>query len=161
MPERGDEEDDVDVRGDDLLVGLGPRDLARELRPPREDGLDHAVAQRDPVADGGEVGASRRARAELRGDLRTLLSASGVDVVGAAVLHGDARGDEAGRRVRFELRFELVRPAQVVQVQGKYLRSSSGREPPRGRLELRGASGGRGRRRATTQSSDFLLPSNR
>ena len=53
--------------------------------------------------------------------------AFGVDVVGAAVLHGDARGDEAGRRVRFELRFELVRPAQVVQVQEGYLRSSVSR----------------------------------
>jgi hypothetical protein len=59
-----------------------------------------------------------RGGSKPRRDLRPLLAALGVDVVGAAVLHGDARGDEARRRVRFELRFELVRPAQVVQVQG-------------------------------------------
>ena len=118
VPERGDEEDDVDVGGDDLLVGLGPRDLARELRPAREDGMDQSGRKSDPVADGGIVGPARRARAEPRRDLRALLAALGVDGVGAAVLHGDARGDETGRRVRFELRFELVRPAQVVQVQG-------------------------------------------
>jgi hypothetical protein len=124
VPERGDEEDDVDVRGDHLLVRLRPGDLARELRPAGQDGVDQVVAERDPIAHGGEVGPPVRPRAELRRDLRTLLAGLGVDDVGAAVLHGDARGDEAGRRVRFELRFELVRPAQVQQIQGGYLRSS-------------------------------------
>ena len=118
VPEGGDEEDDVDVRGDDLLVDLGPGDLAREFRPPREHGVDQAAAERDPVADGRKVGPPARGAPEPRRDLGALLTALGVEVVGAAVLHGDARGDETGRRVRFELRFELVRPAQVVQVQG-------------------------------------------
>jgi hypothetical protein len=67
VPERGDEEDDVDVRGDDLLVDLGPGDLARELRPSRQDGMDEAAAERDPVADGGEVGAAACRRAQPRG----------------------------------------------------------------------------------------------
>ena len=157
VPERGDEEDDVDVRSDDLLVHLGPGHLPRELRPPRQDGVDEAGAERDPVADGGEVGAPARRGAKPRRDLRPQLAALGVDVVGAAVLHGDARGDEAGRRVRFELRFELVRPAQVVQVQGEYLRSSEGREPPRGgsSYEALAADAEEGTRQISHRTSSF------
>ena len=39
---RGDEERDVDVRGEHLLLGRLPGGLARELREPRQDGRDRA-----------------------------------------------------------------------------------------------------------------------
>ena len=63
--ERRHEEDDVHVRGDDLLDRLEAGGLARERRPPRQHGLESrgrpAVGgERDPVADGGQIGAGGR-----------------------------------------------------------------------------------------------------
>ena len=68
------QEDDVDVRGDDLLdrlavvVGRHPR----ELRPPRQHGLDHGgLGRRDghPVADRGQVAALVGRMAKPAGEL--------------------------------------------------------------------------------------------
>ena len=66
--EPGDEEDDVDVRGDDLLFGAIAGGAAREAARARQHRRSDAVAVRavvlrrldaDPVADGREIRARR------------------------------------------------------------------------------------------------------
>ena len=79
--------------------------------------MDEAVAERNPVPDGGEVGPTARAGAELGRDLRPKLARLGIEDVGAAVLHGDACRHSAFRRVRLEIGCEPVGPAQILQVQ--------------------------------------------
>ena len=101
LVDRGDDEDDVDVGGEDLLLRRLPGGLARELRAAREDGLDRpallvgARCDGDPVADGREVG-GRRSVVEAPGDVAAELAELGEDVVGAAMLHGNAAGRQPG-----------------------------------------------------------------
>jgi hypothetical protein len=100
--ERADEEHRVDVRRHDLLLGpiRGPsRGLARELRAPREDGVDRAAAlvgargDRDPVADCGQL-ARLGLPGEAPGDVAPELPELGEDDPGAAVLNPDAARDQ-------------------------------------------------------------------
>src|SRR5207237_6542548 len=120
---------------------------------------------RDPVADGGEVGAAGRAGAEPRRHLGAELACLRVDLVAAAVLDGDARRREACDRVRLELGCELVRPAQFVQVQLGTSVAREGTATGGGSSytrSLRGATGGRGRWCGPALSSGTsLLPSER
>ncbi len=125
---RRDEQDGVDVGREDLLDRLEPGALAGEGRAAREHGLDAGAvaveARADPVADG-----RRRARAkEAPGRLRPELAGLGEDDVGAAVLHGDARGHEPG--VAVEAVVEERAPAELVEGesgQGGSPLSASGR----------------------------------
>ena len=106
LAERGRDEDDVDVRGDDLLAhgsrsGVGRR-APYERRPARKDCLDHAVpVEPDPVADDREVRGCRRSPETWR-DFRSHLVVRGQDVVVAAVLDGYAPGRESVAAVRRE-----------------------------------------------------------
>ena len=65
--EPGDEEDDVDVGGDDLFLGGVAGRAPREAAVPRQHGDGYARRRRaaarstrDPVADRREIGARRR-----------------------------------------------------------------------------------------------------
>jgi hypothetical protein len=114
--EPGDEEDGVDVRDQHVLLGPEPRRLPRDLRPPREDGLDRRppaarVADGDPVADRGHA-AHELVVAELAPGVGEALVAGAADEVAAPVLGGDARRLEAARGVVGEGRLELVGPAE-------------------------------------------------
>ena len=113
----GGQEDDVDVRGDDLLDRLAVvgRRHPRELRPPRQHGLDErrlGRRDRDPVADRGQVAALVGGMAKPTGELGRAFPARGVDDIGAPVLDGDARGLEAVGGMRGELVFEGWSPAE-------------------------------------------------
>ena len=65
VAERGDDEDGVDVRRDDLLL-RGPDAGARERRPARQNGVDRRAAvtvrrsERGPVTDRRQVGGGER-----------------------------------------------------------------------------------------------------
>lgn len=112
-----DEEDDVDVRRDDLLDRLavvGGRE-ARELRPSRQHGVDERRVgrrDRDPVADRGQLAPGLGGVAEPAGELRRLLAARRVEEVRAPVLDCHARGLEAVGGKRGELVFEGWVPAE-------------------------------------------------
>ena len=105
LVEPGDEEDGVDVRDEDVLLGLQPGRLARDLRAPWEKRLDgEAVAGRvaddDPVADRGHPAPDlvvAHAAARMREPVADLRA----DVVAAAVLRDDASG--RGSRARHRL----------------------------------------------------------
>jgi hypothetical protein len=121
LVQRHDQEDGVDVRGQHLLLRGVQRDLARELRGAREDVVDggrvfvQPWSDRDPVAHCGEVAGSLREVCETACRLGAQLAELREEGVGAAVLRGDAGGDEPGRGVRRELRRAAVRPAEVGQ----------------------------------------------
>ena len=115
------QEDGVDVRGEHLLLGRVQRDLAGELRPPRDDGVDRRGAflrprrDRDPVADGRQLaGAGGLVREPARG-LGAELAELGEDDVAAAVLRGDARRDPALGGVWLEIGCVAVSPAEFLQ----------------------------------------------
>ena len=113
--ERGDDEDRVDVRGEHLRLGRGQVDLARERRATGQHGLDDVLAEGDPVADGGQVGARGRLVAQATGKVGAQLAGFGEHVVLAAVLCGDASRDAVV--VWLERGREAVVPAEVLQVQ--------------------------------------------
>ena len=119
LVEPGDEDDGVDVRDEDVLLGLQPRRLARDLRPAREERLDREavagrVADDDPVADRGHP-APELVVAQAAARLREPVAELGADVVAAAMLGDDASGHEAALRIGCEGRLELVGPAEVGQ----------------------------------------------
>ena len=112
----GDEEDGVDVRREDVLLGLEPRRLARHLRAPWQDCLDRRavtgrVADRDPVADRGHA-AEELLVAKLAARVREPLVELGADEIAAAVLRDDAGGAKAALRIWGEGRLELVGPPE-------------------------------------------------
>ena len=120
--EAGGQEDDVDVRGDDLLdrLAVGGRGHPRELRPAGHDRLDERplgpvrIRDGDPVADRGQVAALAGGMAKPAGELgRAVRAVVRVDDVGAPVLDGDARGLEAVGGERGELFFEGWSPAEL------------------------------------------------
>src|SRR5207245_5589962 len=105
-----------------------------------------ARAGSDPVADGGKVGSPRGLVTQSPGHLGGQLARLRVDDVRAAVLDGDASGNETVRRVRGEGLGEERAPAEPGQVgyglQARLLWRA-------GRRRERGA--GHGRRRALRQ----------
>ena len=114
--ETGDEEHRVDVRDERVLFGLEPRRLARDLRAPRQDGLDgraaaRCVAHGHPVADGRHA-ARDLVVAELAAGTREPVVALAADVVAAAMLRDDAGGLEAPLGIDCHRRLELVGPAE-------------------------------------------------
>ena len=115
--------DDVDVRGHDLRLRLGPRDLAHERAAPRQHGVDRRAAfvgarrDGDPVADGRMLVVVAQPAGELGAELAVLR----VDDVFDSVFHGDARGREAVLLERPERVGERRVPAQGLEVQGDLL----------------------------------------
>ena len=105
---RGDEEGDVDVRGEHLLLGRLPRRLARELRESRQDGGDRpgvvvgSWGDDDPVADDGQVGGGLGLVDEPSRHVAAKLAVLGEHVVGTSMLDRHAAGDDvvAGERLR-------------------------------------------------------------
>ena len=77
--------------------------------------MDDRVAQRDPVADGGQVGARGRLVTQAAGEVRAQLTGLGEHLVLAAVLCRDASRDAVV--VWLECGREAVVPAEVLQVQ--------------------------------------------
>ena len=147
LVERRDDEDDVDVRGEHLLLGRLPRGLAREPRAAREQRLDRprvllgAGGDGDPVTDGGEIGGGAGLLVEPSRDVAAEHAGLGEHVVGAAVLHGDAARDQAVVGVGLELLGEAVVPAEGREVwhgEGSPLGlAESGRVPARPSREAR------------------------
>ena len=127
----------VDVRDEDVLLGLEPRRLARDLRAPRQQRLDREalagrVADDDPVADGGHP-AQELVVAQPAARLREPVAELGANVVAAAMLRDDASGHEASLGVRCEGRLELVGPAEGGQGSiGQRKSPSVSGEPGRG-----------------------------
>ena len=113
------EQDGVDVRDEDVLLGLQPGRLARDLRAPWQKRLDREavagrVADDDPVADRGHPAPDlvvAHAAARLREPVADLRA----HVVAAAVLRDDASGPEAALFIGCEGRLELVGPAESGQ----------------------------------------------
>jgi hypothetical protein len=95
-----DEEGDVDVGDEHLLADLRPRRLPRELAVPREDHVDQAVAEPDPVADDGQL-AGLRLVAEPAGDLHEVVGVRRDDLPETAMLDDNPPRLEA-RSVCFE-----------------------------------------------------------
>ena len=87
--------------------------------------MDDRVAERDPVADSGQVGTGGSVVAQAAGEVRAQLAGLGEHVVLAAVLCGDASRDAVV--VWLERGREAVVPAEVLQVQAKLL-SGMGRD---------------------------------
>ena len=122
--DRGHDEDDVDVRGDDLLAGdIGPRVVggtARKPRPAREYGADGRGGfpglQRDPVADDGQLGSGLDPPSCPARQARAGLALVREHVVGAAVLDGDAARLEAVGTVVTEGGAPTVVPAEHREV---------------------------------------------
>jgi hypothetical protein len=114
--QRHDEKHHVDVRGEHLLLALQPRHLAREPRASREHGVD-PLRERDPVADGREVGRGGYIVAQAAGHLRPALALLGVDEIGAALLDRDAARHEAIRFVLLEGLGEERAPAEPSKVE--------------------------------------------
>ena len=114
-----DEENGVDVRDEDVLLGLQPRRLARDLRAPWQKRLDREtvagrVADDDPVADRGHP-APDLVVAHAAARLREPVADFRAHVVAAAVLRDDASGSEAALFIGCEGRLELVGPAESGQ----------------------------------------------
>ena len=116
-----DEENGVDIRGDDLLDGAFSGGAAGEFRGAGEDGVDDAAGiggvgggglERDPVADGGEGFGRACLVGELPGCFRESGAIGGRELHGTAVAGGDACGDEAALRVRGEGCGEVFAPSQ-------------------------------------------------
>ena len=82
-----DEENDVDVGGQDLFLGPFSGGISGEPGPSRQDGVDDGfllggiVGDRDPVADLGEIGRRLGLEQKTTGDLGRALAAGGEDHV--------------------------------------------------------------------------------
>ena len=137
LVEPGDEKHGVDVRDEDVLLGLEPRRLARDLRTPRQERLDREaiagrVADDDPVADRGHA-APDLVVAQATARVREPVAELRAHVVAAAVLRDDASGPEAALGIGCEGRLELVGPAEGGQGSiGQRKTPSLGGEPGRG-----------------------------
>ncbi len=110
------EEDGVDVRDENVLLGLEPRRLARHLRAAREERLDReavtgCVADDDPVADRGHP-APELVVAQAPACARKSVTELGAHVVPAPMLCDDACGEEAALFIGCEGRLELIGPAE-------------------------------------------------
>src|SRR5262249_35713021 len=114
-----DDEDDVDVRRDDLRLRLVPRDLPHEGGAPRQDRLDPGAALVGTGGDGDPVAYGRMlvVVAQPAGELRTKLALLRVHDVLASVLDGDTRGRETVGLIRAERVGMRLVPAQGLQVQ--------------------------------------------
>jgi hypothetical protein len=120
--ERGDQEDRVDVRRDDLFarpVGHARCLLAREQRAARQDVVDRprAVGAEigcHPVADGRMVDRVGVV-AQPAGPLGAVLAERRQQAVQPVALRGDARGVKPRGAVRRERRLEVVAPAELVE----------------------------------------------
>src|SRR4051794_33734586 len=138
--EAGDEEHDVDVRGDDLLLGRVTRGAPGKPAGPRKNRADPRVAvrdhgvERDPVADGGKVGARRGFVAQPAGDARERLAPVREHPVDVRMLVADAGGNQAGGAMRRERLIAPGRPPQVFEGHGR------GAAPPRAGVSLNPAS---------------------
>jgi hypothetical protein len=113
--EAADEQDGVDVRDEDVLLGFQPRCLARDLRPARKDSLDRGstarrVANGNPIADGRHA-ARQLVVAQPPPRARKAIVTVAAHVVAAAVLGNDTSGLEATLCIDCEGRLELVGPA--------------------------------------------------
>ena len=123
MIEPGDEKHDVDVGGDDLLLGGIAGGAAREVRRPRQDGADAGIAagggrfDDHPVADGGKIRAPRGIVAQPAGHAREALAVRRHHAVDVRVLEAHARRGHAVGAVRLERGREPGRPAEIFQSQ--------------------------------------------
>ncbi len=117
-----DDEDDVDIRGDHLLVGDLSGHLPGEPRAPRQHRDDRAAvlvgspADGDPVAHGRKRGAVFRSVLEAAGSRRVELAVVDVDAIVVVELDGDARRLEIGaHHVLSEVPRKRLVPPQLVQ----------------------------------------------
>ena len=121
LVQRHEQEDGVDVRREHLLLRGGQRDLARERRPARQDGVDRrrslvgSGGDGHPVADGGQVAGPGRLVREPAGHVGAQLAELGEEDVRAAMLRGDARGHVARGGVWLEIGCVAVSPAEFRQ----------------------------------------------
>src|SRR6185503_9932787 len=148
--ERRNDEDRVHVGREHLRLRGAEVDLAREGRAAREHRVDDRVAQRDPVADRGQVGARRRLVAQPSGEVGAQLSALGEHVVLTAVLSRDA--PRYAVVVWLERGREAVVPADLLQVQASSFQEgeNSGRCPRLWKLATTECCGGPGASGSTT-----------
>jgi hypothetical protein len=117
--EAADDERDVDVRGDDLRLRLGPGDLAHERAASRQDRMDCRAALVGARSDGDPV-ADRRVFivvTQLAGELSAELALLRIDDIFASMFHGHARGREAVVLERPERVGERGVPAQGLEMQ--------------------------------------------
>ena len=121
--EAADDEDDVDVRRDDLRLRLRPGDLADERASPGQDRADRRPALVRARGDGQPVADGRMlvVVAQPAGELGTQLAVRGVDDVLGSVLDGRARGHEAVLFIRVERLGERRVPAQGLEIQRVFL----------------------------------------
>ena len=115
--ETGDEEDRVDVGGDDLLFGRIAGGAPREAAEPRQHGADPGVAavRGGSTATQSPTRESRRGRGLMpqpSGDAREPFLLPGQDPVDVRVLEADARRRSAPRGDGLEQRLEARRPPE-------------------------------------------------
>ena len=118
-----DDEDGIDVGGDDLLFGGLAGDLARKAAAPWQHHLDgrRGFARRrpgrDPIAHCRELLAALRFVPQLAGMLRLQFAGLRVEPVDVIELDGDAGGNQAvGGERRKAARPRLV-PPQLLQIE--------------------------------------------
>ena len=121
MIQAADQEHDIDVRGDDLLLGDIARRLARELAAAGERGLDDRVAVSLGLHDGHPV-ADRRKRLARLGAMTQAsahpgeaFAGGGVDAIDVLVFERDARGLPLTLGMRGERRGERIVPPECPQ----------------------------------------------
>lgn len=149
--EGGAEEGEVDVGGEELLVGGESADEGGFSREDAGDLRGAAVAfvgetaEENPVADGGEIGAEDGGVADFAGDFGPDGAVGGLDEVGFLVLLDDAR-DGGGEFVGGEEGGEVGGPAvglEVVKVRVRHAKPLRSRGALRSRWE-RSVGGNRG-----------------
>ena len=117
--ERIDDEDRVDVRRNDLIVGDRPRRLADESSPAGQHRLDQgrSVAgrqpQRDEIAHGRQVRSHRRLVVEATRYLRAVLRRSGGDLVSSPVLDQDTSGGQTSCGMGLERLLPVLVPSKI------------------------------------------------
>src|SRR5262245_43408533 len=120
--ERRDQKESVDVRADDLFLGLDAFGLAHKFAAAWQRGMNHRLvsafdqAQRDPIADGGKVGAALGSAPQPAGDFGQHLASRGVDAAELVVFKRDASGHVALRGEFAEMRGEEIVPAVALQL---------------------------------------------
>lgn len=98
--ERSDEEERVDVGGDDLFCGFFAGGFAGELGAAGEEAVNDGAVfagadlREEPIADGGESGALMGGMAEFSGEFAPGFAGFGIETVEAASFFGDTRGNE-------------------------------------------------------------------